>query len=205
MASRDITCTLRSILLAFAAAGAVAATTIAYAVSQAGYWLEAPGQRPAPADAIVVLGGDDGERSTRALGLYRDGYAPTIVLTGVERGADAPPASLTWRAEYLAARGVPNSAIRFEIAARNSYEEPDSIVSLMRAQGWRSVIVISDPPHMRRVAWSWDRVFRGSDLHYIPIASKADWWVPGEWWRSERAGAFVIMEYIKLGYYIARH
>src|SRR5450631_3882983 len=57
------------ILLAFV----IAAAAFAYAVSRAGYWLEAPAQAPAHADAIVVLGGNDGDRALRALGLYREG------------------------------------------------------------------------------------------------------------------------------------
>ena len=59
---------------------------LVYAVSRAGYWLEAPAQAPVHADAIVVLGGNDGDRALRALALYREGYAPRIVLTGLERG-----------------------------------------------------------------------------------------------------------------------
>ena len=196
--------TLLWILLSFVIAGAVAAAALAYAVSRAGYWLEAPGQAPAPADAIIILGGNDGDRALRALALYRDGYAPRIVLTGLERGNAAPPANLTWRAEFLVAQGVPRSALRLEVYSENSYEEATNILALMRKQGWRTVIAVSDPPHMRRLAWTWGRVFKGSGLKYLLVASAADWWVPGHWWRDEHSGAFVITEYIKLGYYIAK-
>ena len=196
--------TLLWILLSFAIAGALAAGAIVYAVSRAGYWLEAPGQAPAPADAIVVLGGNDGDRALRALALYRDRYAPTIVLTGLEHGNSAPPANLTWRAEFLIARGVPKSALRFEVYSENSYEEAANVLALMRKQGWRRVIAVSDPPHMRRLAWTWKRVFEGTGLQYLLVASAADWWVPGRWWRDEHSGAFVISEYIKLAYYFAK-
>ena len=39
------------------------AAGLVYAVSRAGYWLEAPAQPPVHADAIVVLGGNDGDRA----------------------------------------------------------------------------------------------------------------------------------------------
>ena len=159
---------------------------------------------PVRADAIVVLGGNDGDRALRALGLYREGYAPKIVLTGLERGSASPPANLTWRAEYLVARGVPKSALRFEIYSENSFEEAANILELMRKQGWRTVIAVSDPPHMRRLAWTWHRVFKGSGLGYALVASDAQWWSPGNWWRDERTGAFVITEYIKIAYYVAK-
>ncbi len=180
------------------------ALALAYVFSRAGYWLEAPGQPPVAADAIVVLGGDNGNRALRALELYRAGYATTIVLTGLERGKGTPPPRLTWRAEYLVARGVPRSALRFEVESRNSYEEATNVFTLMRKRGWHRVIAVSDPPHMRRLAWTWARVFEGSGLEFVLVSSAADWWVPGRWWRDELSGSFVITEYIKIVYYFIK-
>ena len=174
-----------------------------FAFANAGYWLQAPGKVPSPAAAIAVLGGDEGDRSTKALELYQAGYAPLLVLTGLEHGSAAPPPALTWRASFLEARGVPKFAIRFELEARNSYTEAVQLLALMRKEGWRTLIVVSDPPHMRRLAWTWSRVFEGSGLNYVLVASDPDWWEPGNWWREEKSGQFVITEYIKLVYYIA--
>ena len=191
---------LLGILLAFA----IAVAGFAWMGSRAGYWLEASAMPPVRADAIVVLGGNDGDRALRALGLYREGYAPKIVLTGLERGGASPPANLTWRAQYLVARGVPRSAVRFELYSENSYEEATNILELMRKERWQTVIAVSDPPHMRRLAWTWHRVFKESGLSYALVASEPQWWSPGNWWRDERTGAFVITEYIKIAYYVAK-
>jgi len=196
--------TLLTVLLSFAFVGAAAIAVLAFVVLRAGYWLEAPGSPPARADAIIVLGGNDGDRALRALDLYRDGYAPKIVLTGLEHGDAAPPANLTWRAEFLVARGVPRSALRFEVYSQNSYEEAANVLALMRQQGWHSVIAVSDPPHMRRLAWTWKRVFKDSGLRYALVASAAEWWKPGRWWRDEHSGAFVISEFIKIAYYMVK-
>lgn len=196
--------TLLAVLLSFALAGAIGAAALAFAASRAGYWLQAPAQAPIRADAIVVLGGNDGDRALRALALYREGRAPRIVLTGLERGNAAPPANLTWRAEFLVANGVPRSALRFEVYSHNSWEEAASVLALMRKQRWQAVIAVSDPPHMRRLAWTWKRVFDGSGLSYALVASAADWWKPGRWWRDERSGAFVISEFVKIAYYFVK-
>ena len=204
MPSPKVKHTLLWILAAFASVAAIAAALLAYGVSKAGYWLEAAGQAPAKANAIVVLGGDNGERSLKAQALYHDGYAPIIVLTGLEKGSATPPPRLTWRADYLAAHGVPRSVLRFEVGSRNSYEEATNILALMQKQKWQRVIVVSDPPHMRRLAWTWNRVFKDSGLHYVLVPSGAEWWSPSEWWRDELSGSFVIMEYIKLAYYIVK-
>jgi len=196
--------TLFWIVVSFLAAGGIAAAALAYAVVEAGYWLEAPAQAPRKADAIVVLGGDGGERALRALALYREGLAPTIVLTGLEHGNAVPPPTITWRAEFLVARGVPRSALRFEVESRNSYTEATNVLALMRKAGWRTAVVISDPPHMRRLAWTWERVFKDSGLNYVLVPSSAPWWSPGGWWHDEQSGSFVIMEYIKLAYYVVK-
>jgi uncharacterized SAM-binding protein YcdF (DUF218 family) len=197
-------CDVKRSLLFLLVASVLAALGLTYAVAQAGYWLEAPGRPPMAADALIILGGDNGDRALRGLALYRAGFAPIIVLTGLEHGKATPPARLTWRAEYLVARGVPKSALRFEIESRNSYEEAANVLALMRKQGWRRVIAVSDPPHMRRLNWTWERVFNGSGMQFVLVASAAEWWRPGKWWRDEQSGAFVITEYIKLVYYVIK-
>jgi hypothetical protein len=57
---------------------------------------------------------------------------------------------------------------------------------------------------MRRLAWTWHRVFKGSGLGYVLVSSRAQWWMPDMWWVDERSGAFVITEYIKIAYYFAK-
>jgi len=197
--------TIRCILLSFLVAGLLLAVGTVVVVNRAGYWLEAPAQVPKPANAIAVLGGDEeGERASRALSLFRDGFASTVVLTGLQRDSNAVPAALNWRAEFLETQGIRKTSIRFELEARNSYMEAEQLLALMRKEGWRTLIVVSDPPHMRRLSWTWARVFEGSGLSYVLVASRPDWWDAGRWWRDEKAGQFVITEYIKLAYYMAR-
>lgn len=196
---------LRCVMVSFLAAFLLVAAGSALFMARAGHWLELPAQAPMRADAIAVLGGDEeGERATRALALYRESYAPTIVLTGLQKGTRTLPAGLNWRAEFLEERGVPRTAIRFELEARNSFSEAIQLLALMRKEGWRTLIVVSDPPHMRRLAWTWARVFEGSGLSYVLVASEPEWWDAGRWWHAEKAGQFVITEYIKLAYYIAK-
>src|SRR5277367_1665954 len=117
----------RWLVLALLATACVGAAV--YAIRQAGYWLQAPGQTPVRADAIVILGGDDGDRARRALELYRDGYAPLLMLTGLDHGESTTPVELTWRADYLVARGVPRSALRFEVESRSSYAEAVNVLA----------------------------------------------------------------------------
>ena len=137
----------------------------------------------------MVLGGNDGDRSLRALGHYNDGYEPTIVLTGLAQGVAAPPAYLVWRAEFREARDVPRMAIPFELDARNSFSDAEQLVALMRKEAWHTLIVVSDPPHMRGLARTWARVFDRSGLSCVLGSSEPDWRDEGHWWRDEKGAS----------------
>jgi uncharacterized SAM-binding protein YcdF (DUF218 family) len=172
----------------------------------AGKYLSAPAGVPRAADCIVALGGDTGDRIVTALDLYRRGYAPFILLTGVEDSpSDTRRAYLTWRAEYLVKAGVPSAAIVYDEHSTNSRDEARNTLALASARGWKSVLVVSDPPHMRRLARAWGKAFAGTGRNYVLVATAPAWWQERAWWQSERAAQFVITEYIKLGYYLARY
>ena len=188
-----------------AAAGA-AALALGAAVWHAASFLAAPAGIPQPADCIVALGGDTGDRIVTALDLYRRGYAPLILLTGVEDSPSDPRrAYLTWRAEYLVKAGVPPAAILYDEHSTNSRDEARNTLALANARGWKSVLVVSDPPHMRRLARAWGKAFAGTGKNYTLVATAPAWWQERAWWQSERAAQFVITEYVKLVYYLARY
>jgi uncharacterized SAM-binding protein YcdF (DUF218 family) len=171
----------------------------------AGSFLAAPARTPQPVDCIVALGGDAGERIMKAVELYRSGLAPVILLTGVEGSPlDTRRIYQDWRAEYLVKAGVPVSAILYDEKSANSWEEARNTLILATTRGWKQVMVVSDPPHMRRLALAWSKAFAGTGKNYILVASVPAWWQERAWWQNERAAQFVITEYIKLGYYLVR-
>jgi uncharacterized SAM-binding protein YcdF (DUF218 family) len=95
---------------------------------------------------------------------------------------------------------VPEGAVMLDTRSSNSGEEAAFGLQLAKARGWKRVLVVSDPPHMRRLAMIWGRAFEGSGVEFVLVASKSRWWEPGRWWRSRRSAQYVIMEYTKLAY-----
>jgi uncharacterized SAM-binding protein YcdF (DUF218 family) len=171
-----------------------------------GRWLEAPGQPASSADVIVVLGGDTGSRLLSSVDLYRRGFAPAILLAGIEADdLSKYDASLNLRLQYLLGQGIPRSAIWVDGTSRNSWEEAANALKLMQGAGWHKALVISDPPHLRRLSWVWERAFTQSNASYVLVASRPSWWKSADWWRDEKSGAFVLMESIKIGYYYLAH
>jgi uncharacterized SAM-binding protein YcdF (DUF218 family) len=172
----------------------------------AGHFLAAPAQSPVKADLLASLGGDNGGRADRALELYRKGFAPRILLTGPEGGhSKTRPAYLHWRARYLIDEGIPESALLFDRRSASSWEEALYTLQLMRSMKLDRVLVISDPPHMRRLAWVWRKVFAGSGKEYTLVVSDMENWDAGRWWGNSLTAQFVFGEYIKLAYYFVQY
>ena len=125
---------------------------------QVGYFLEAPAQQPEKADLIVPLGGGGSSRVNKAVELYKQGFAPNVLLTDIRGGeANTRPHSSDWRIRFLLEHGVPDNMLVFNTFSTNSWEEAVNTLRLMREKNWRRVLVVSDPPHLRRLAWTWGK------------------------------------------------
>jgi uncharacterized SAM-binding protein YcdF (DUF218 family) len=195
----------RKIAVWLGAGASLCAAALAFAFLGAGHFLEAPGQAPVKADLLAALGGDNGARADKVLELYRGGYAPRVLLTGPDNHSKTRSAYLNLRARYLVEEGVPTEAILFDHAARNSWQEAQNALALMRQRKLRRVLVVSDPPHLRRLGWVWGKAFEGSGREFVLVASDMDDWDAGHWWRTSASAQFVFGEYIKLAYYLVQY
>ena len=137
--------------------GGLAAVVLMVGLVTAIYW-QARTDQARPVDAIVVLGtaqhnGRPGAvlqaRLDHALSLYRDGYAPTIVVTG----GRAPGDQFT-EAEagelYLLDRGVSPAAIVLANEGRDTWQSIRSVAEVLSARGDQRVLLVSDGFHLLR-------------------------------------------------------
>lgn len=138
------------------------------------WWRARHDDSRARADAIVVLGAAqyDGRpskvfaaRLDHALALYRKGAAPQIYVTGGSQPGDRFTEA-TAGANYLIARGVPDSAIVRETTSRDSYESLAASARILRESGKRSVVLVTDPFHAARVEATADEL--GLDASVSP-------------------------------------
>jgi uncharacterized SAM-binding protein YcdF (DUF218 family) len=112
-----------------------------------------------PADAIVVLGAAqyNGKpspvlraRLDQALVLYREGLAPTVVVTGGIGEGDRVSEATASR-QYLVAQGIPDSAVVVRPEGRSTQASIQSVSEWAREHGVRRVLLVSDPFHMLRL------------------------------------------------------
>lgn len=161
----------------------------------AGALLQWPAQAPSQADAVVVLGGDSGTRYRKGRALVVDAYSSRLYLINPELSVLRDIAA-----------GVPNlHEVHGEAISRSTWDEAVNTLAWMKANDFGHVLVVSDPPHLLRVAYTWSSVFRGSGRHYTLVAADTPWWSAWRWWENEQAALFAGVEVLKLGYYLVHY
>lgn len=112
-----------------------------------------------PADAIAVFGAAeyDGRpspvlraRLDHGLELYKRGLAPLIITLGGGEEADRHSEGGVGH-DYLLAHGVPERAIIAETESDNTEQSADRLATIARANGLRTIVVVSDGSHLFRI------------------------------------------------------
>jgi uncharacterized SAM-binding protein YcdF (DUF218 family) len=152
-------------------------------------------------DAIIVLLGGGPERVVRASQLYKEGYAPRIVLGSgfrPEHPWSAIPQDLPWPysseiyQDALVYLGVSTEDL-IEVDTSEGFDtdgELRRISSFAKQSAWEKVILVSSASHTRRVGLIWSRI---SDIEQKVVAAP----IPGfsEWWRHGEHCRRVAYEY----------
>lgn len=158
---------------------------------------------PRSVDAILVLGGGSGEREQAGAQLYLEGYALRVITSGKTHLTPGEKRSF---AEISAANvrelGVPEQAILQLADTDSTRDEAVDSLALAKSKGWRSLIVVSDPFHMRRSAWAFRKVYQGSGIALTFVSAPDSWFRLDRWWTRERELIAVTQEYEKLLLYL---
>jgi uncharacterized SAM-binding protein YcdF (DUF218 family) len=159
-----------------------------------------------PADVIHVIAGED-YRTDYAIQLYKHGYAKKLFFTGgwctyhqYNHGAHGQEKSL--------AAGLLLEAIAFDDAAViSTYMEAERLRDWISKSPYpvRSIIVVSDPFHMRRARWTYERVLEDNiEVQMAPVPFDLTSY-ERSWWKSREGRSYVWTEYQKYVYYILRY
>ena len=159
------------------------------AFTRAGVWV-AKSDRPRKVDVIICLNGS--ERIKKAAELYHQGLAPKVILTAGKDKRD------------LIQLGIPEKNITLAEWPTTTYQEALAVASMERFYQIRSAIVVSDPYHLKRVRWTFEHVFRDSQVKLVFVSSDLPWDGQG-WWREKQSRIQVALEISKMGYYRLVH
>ena len=112
-----------------------------------------------PVDAIVVLGAAQYNgrpspvlraRLDHALGLYRDGLAAVVVVTGGVGLGDTTSEALVGQ-RYLTTHGIPVKSVVARPQGRTTMASMTAVAQWLRRRGLHRVLLVSDPFHMFRL------------------------------------------------------
>lgn len=188
---------------------------LALLVVGAGAWLLAYGgrflQHDDPlqhADVIFVLGGTRLERALEAVDLYKDGWAPQVVLSPgrgdpAERIARARgirfPSDAELTRDAVVQLGIPSSAIvPVDGYVDNTAQEASLLRAMVIANHWQRVIVVTSKYHVRRAGFAFRRGLAHTQTTVIMRSTRYDPSDPANWWRSRADLRFAASEWEKL-------
>lgn len=160
------------------------------------------------ADAVYVLGGSWVQRWLEASDLYREGYAPLIVISRgtVEEGerelqrrhVPFPSPGELGRDVMVNHLAIPASAVELMTTdVDNTAQEAAAIRDIVAARHWRRIIVITDRASTRRAGFAMRRVL-GSGVDVIMRGPRLDDFAPSAWWKTRASFRTVFYEAPKL-------
>lgn len=178
-----------------------------FAIARAGRFLveEDPLQH---ADAIAVLAGSVMDRPLAAVDLYKQGYAPIVVLTRdrpefsvielAQRGIMIPSKADAQR-DALIKLGVPANAIVLPDRIHdNTAQEAQTFRALAMQHGWHRLIVVTSLYHTRRAAFAIRRELKGTGIDVEMHATEYEPLHPDRWWSTREDLRDVLDEGAKL-------
>jgi uncharacterized SAM-binding protein YcdF (DUF218 family) len=165
---------------------------------------------PEKADAIVVLGGGVECRPAAAARLYKEGFAPKILIMDVdlspieEMGVKQSEKSVTRL--ILLREGVPESAIEtVGRAVHNTYQESVGVKEWAKQNGAKRLLIATEIFHTRRVRWLFRKQFRGTGTE-LRVAAVQPWeYRSTNWWQNEHGLIDFQNEWLKLPYYWVKY
>jgi len=156
-----------------------------------------------PGDAIAVLGGGRQERVAYAVRLLNDGYAPWLIVTNSP--IDVPGIRASYgeliRTEAIW-QGAPAERIMVvpELVT-STVDEAEALRHFSEQQGFRRLLVVTEPYHTRRAGWILHEHFRDSGITPLVLAQADSWYQPDSWWQTREGPLVTLGEYLKLGSY----
>ncbi|HEX2981362.1 MAG TPA: YdcF family protein [Anaerolineaceae bacterium] len=152
------------------------------------------------ADAVVVLSGGGTPRIAYGVKVFREINAKRLIFTETGETAQANGAAISALSVQDAVQhGAPPENIAVvPDASHSTAEEARSVRAYAEQAGLRSVVIVTDPFHTRRVRLIYRQEFSGTDIE-VSIKPVAGHWYRGNtWWMTPDGWAETIREYGKL-------
>lgn len=165
------------------------------------FWLAALGgylvhaEAAAPADMIVVLGGDyHGDRILTAASLVRQGLAPQALISGPSDFYSLHESDLA--IPFAVRRGYPESYfVALPNDSRSTVSEADVVLTELRKRNVHKIDIVTSNFHTRRTGYIYRQ--RAHDIEFHVVAAPDQFFTPDGWWKNRDARKVFVMEWMK--------
>ena len=148
---------------------------------------------PKQSDIIVCLGGGTVERVEHSINLYKQGYSrgDKLLLIG----------ELWYNLPYVK-KNYPYLNIIIDETPQNTAQEIVFIKRYMQKHHYKSAIIVTDPPHTRRVKQLVSLLVTKEDktLRFVYVGSNVAWWNKKQYFENDKAFLFAQNEIVRVVY-----
>jgi len=145
------------------------------------------------ADVILILGGSADTRVKKAVELYRDGYAPKIIITQprppIKEYKNIIISDFDNLKDLLNYEKVKYSVVEdINGGARSTFDEARDLILYLKKHPFNRVIIVTDNFHTRRAKYAFDKIFDKLNCETkIEIAGAPNQiYNENNWWKTER-------------------
>ncbi len=159
-----------------------------------GKWIDVT-EKPMKADIIVCLGGGTIDRVKKSIELLEGGYSEKEVFLLIGE---------SWYNQPYIKKNYPDMNIVIDESPKNTKEEVLFIKQYMKKHGYKSALVVTDPPHSGRVKLLTSLIWVEGDenMTFAMIGTEVKWWDAEEYYKSERARGFVMHEVMGMVFHL---
>ncbi len=153
------------------------------------------------ADAIVVIsGGDTQARTSEAISLYKNGWAPLLIVSGAAADKSGLSNAEAMKRQAVG-QGVPTEVIIVEESSETTKQNASEVATIVKQRGLKRIILVTSGYHMQRAKLEFSAQLPDIKILSHPVASDKQWsfmwWLtPWGWWLALgellRIGLFAI-------------
>lgn len=150
----------------------------------------------AAVDAIVVIsGGDTNARTDEAVRMFKNGWAPKLVLAGAAEDKTGPSNAAAMK-QRAVSTGVPASVIYLDEASETTKQNATYVQSIFIANDISSIILVTSGYHQKRASLEFNKNNTNIYIKNHPVLNDQDWsmW----WWTSPRGWTLAVTELFKI-------
>ena len=119
------------------------------------------------ADAIILLEGDGFARLPEAIRLYKEKWAPMIVISGGINDPSYGSLPLRQKAADFQKAGILAKNLLWEENSQNTHEQAEEVIKLCQSHKWQKIILVASPYHQYRAFLTFLRVINQHKLSLL--------------------------------------